>query len=185
LPSMSQAQARPVRGAAPRRDEHSGVQGLLVRVARQEAQDLVAEGEMSMKPSDSRTLVFLLLDVERLKDAHTPRSAQSGILTPHTCHAIGCAVGVRPELLMCGRHWAMVPSEIRRAVWSFYRAGQCVDKRPSPAWLVAARSAIAKVAVLEGRMNEDAAIRFVAELFGPEGVRRAMGGHAKKGEAAK
>jgi hypothetical protein len=42
-------------------------------------------------------------------------------MTPHTCHARGCALSVPPELLMCHRHWQMVPREIQRRVRATYR----------------------------------------------------------------
>lgn len=67
----------------------------------------------------------------------------------HTCHARGCKVEVRPELLMCGPHWRKVPSKIQRAVWATYRPGQCDDKRPSRAWHDAASAAIGYVALSE------------------------------------
>lgn len=70
-------------------------------------------------------------------------------LPAHHCHAEGCAVATRPELLMCGRHWRMVPRALQRAVWASYRAGQCDDKRPSREWLRAADAAIKHVAALE------------------------------------
>lgn len=68
---------------------------------------------------------------------------------PHHCHATGCRVAVRPQLLMCIRHWRLVPPDLQRAVWRHYRPGQCDDKRPSPDWLSAARAAIDAVAALE------------------------------------
>jgi len=70
---------------------------------------------------------------------------------PHTCHARDCLVPVRPELLMCLRHWRMVPRTIQRAVWAAYRPGQCDDKRVSDAWLLAADAAIGFVARTEGQ----------------------------------
>jgi hypothetical protein len=48
-------------------------------------------------------------------------------------------------MLMCRRHWYMVPYAIRRRVWDAYRPGQCDDKRPSKAWRQAADDAIAAV----------------------------------------
>lgn len=69
----------------------------------------------------------------------------------HTCHAAGCDQGVRPERLMCGRHWAMVPKVVQDAVWEHYRPGQCDDKRPSQEWHAAADAAIGSVARQEGR----------------------------------
>ena len=70
---------------------------------------------------------------------------------PHTCHARDCGAAVRPELLMCLRHWRMVPRTIQRAVWAAYRPGQCADMRPSEAWHRAADAAIGYVARAEGR----------------------------------
>jgi hypothetical protein len=69
----------------------------------------------------------------------------------HTCHAYQCRVAVKPELLMCARHWRMVPWPLKRNVWRHYRAGQCDDKRPSREWHAAADAAILAVADLEGK----------------------------------
>ena len=69
---------------------------------------------------------------------------------PHACHARGCGTPVKPELLMCLRHWRVVPRAIQRAVWAAYRPGQCDDKAPSRAWLKAADAAIGFVARAEG-----------------------------------
>ena len=71
----------------------------------------------------------------------------------HHCHARGCEVPVRPELLMCRRHWAMVPRELQRRVWATCRPGQCDDKRPSKEWMVAANAAIDAVAAKEARQR--------------------------------
>lgn len=67
----------------------------------------------------------------------------------HCCHAKGCKIEVKPELLMCPKHWFMVPADIRNEVWKHYRAGQCDDKNPSAAWHKAADAAIAYVAKKE------------------------------------
>jgi hypothetical protein len=69
----------------------------------------------------------------------------------HQCHARRCGVGVKPELLMCARHWRMVPPLIQRAIWRHYRSGQCDDKMPSEDWHVAADAAIGYVALLDGQ----------------------------------
>ena len=63
----------------------------------------------------------------------------------HHCHAHGCEVPVPPEMLMCKRHWFMVPKPIRDRVWATYRPGQCDDKDPSDPWHEAADAAIAAV----------------------------------------
>lgn len=67
----------------------------------------------------------------------------------HVCHARGCPVHVQPEMLMCKRHWFMVPKRIRDAVWATYRPGQCDDMSPSREWHVAADAAIGFVAMKE------------------------------------
>ncbi len=69
----------------------------------------------------------------------------------HRCHADGCEVPVRPSLLMCRRHWFMVPKPLRDAIWATYRPGQEHDKRPSPEYLETMKEAIRVVAAKEGR----------------------------------
>lgn len=72
----------------------------------------------------------------------------------HKCHARGCDVAVLPRLLMCLRHWRMVPRPLQRQVWATYRPGQEVDKEPTGVYLAAAKAAIASVAEKEGRIDE-------------------------------
>lgn len=69
---------------------------------------------------------------------------------PHHCHARGCNVLVKPEMLMCLRHWRMVPADLQKQIWATYRRGQCDDKQPSEAWHQAADAAIGAVASREG-----------------------------------
>lgn len=71
----------------------------------------------------------------------------------HVCHAMGCKVVVDPALLMCKKHWRMVPKRIAQEVWRHYRPGQEIDKRPTEAFLAAAQSAINAVARKEGLLN--------------------------------
>jgi Zn ribbon nucleic-acid-binding protein len=68
----------------------------------------------------------------------------------HHCHARGCGTKVKPELLMCGPHWRLVPKTIRDRVWATYREGQC-DGHPMPSeeWHRAADAAIRAVAMKE------------------------------------
>lgn len=64
----------------------------------------------------------------------------------HHCHLPGCDVAVPPKLLMCRKHWAMVPSAIRRDVWRYFDPAQCSDQPnrplPSESWHRAADAAI-------------------------------------------
>lgn len=63
----------------------------------------------------------------------------------HYCHAFNCGVAVKPEMLMCYKHWRMVPKDIQQKVWRYYRPGQCDDMNISKEWLSAADEAIAAV----------------------------------------
>jgi hypothetical protein len=67
----------------------------------------------------------------------------------HVCHAVGCVVEVPPRLLMCARHWRMVPAPLQRAVWAAYVPGQEIRKDPTSAYLRVAADAIAAVLALE------------------------------------
>ena len=70
----------------------------------------------------------------------------------HTCRARECTVNVKPEFLMCGQHWKMVPRKIQAAVWANYREGQCDDMSVTREWMTAASAAIGFVAKLEGKL---------------------------------
>lgn len=63
----------------------------------------------------------------------------------HFCHAWKCTKTVPPRMLMCLRHWKMVPKALQLRVWKYYRPGQEIDKRPSPEYLFVVREAITAV----------------------------------------
>lgn len=74
----------------------------------------------------------------------------------HHCHAKGCKTPCKPEYLMCYKHWKMVAPHIQKAVWRYYRPGQCEDMQVSFEWLEAAEAAVACVAVQEDKIcNND------------------------------
>jgi hypothetical protein len=73
----------------------------------------------------------------------------------HRCHAIGCDIAVPPALLMCIKHWRMVPKDKQREVWRTYRRGQELRKDPTAEYLAAAAAAIQ--AVREKELNKQAA----------------------------
>lgn len=64
----------------------------------------------------------------------------------HLCHATACKAAVPPKMFMCRKHWFMVPSDLRDAIWATYRPGQETTKDPSPEYIETAREAIAAVA---------------------------------------
>lgn len=67
----------------------------------------------------------------------------------HLCHAKGCKTPVPPKMLMCLKHWRMVPRHLQRQVWAHYRPGQEVDKRPTREYLQVMDAAIDAVAQKE------------------------------------
>ena len=65
--------------------------------------------------------------------------------TQHTCHAANCKVVIPPKLLMCGKHWKMVPEEMQQEIYRYYRPGQEVAKNPRKEWVKAASNAVSYV----------------------------------------
>lgn len=58
----------------------------------------------------------------------------------HPCPIDRCVkTNVPDHLLMCGRHWKMVPGELQRAVYAAYRRGQGIG---TPELAEAQRNAI-------------------------------------------
>lgn len=58
----------------------------------------------------------------------------------HTCHWPGCDKAVPPAMWGCRPHWFTLPKAHRDAIWQHYRPGQEIDKRPSEAYLGAAKA---------------------------------------------
>ena len=74
-------------------------------------------------------------------------------MSKHLCHAKACKIEVPARMLMCYRHWSMVPKTLQSNVWSTYRRGQEIDKNPSPEYLNAMNEAIDFVAKKERQAN--------------------------------
>ena len=72
------------------------------------------------------------------------------MLNRHTCHARGCEKAVPRKMLMCGRHWAMVPTDLKLAVWAVYVPGQEERMNPTDEYLKVSNLAIEAVAKMEG-----------------------------------
>lgn len=79
----------------------------------------------------------------------TPEDVSAVTQGTHFCNALHCQYKINHELLMCGKHWRMVPKRIQLAIWNAYRPGQYADQNPSKAWLQAAGDAIRYVAAYE------------------------------------
>lgn len=72
-------------------------------------------------------------------------------MSEHLCHATDCKTAVPPKMLMCRKHWRMVPRELQEDVWDAYEEGQENRKDPTTTYLKAARAAINAVATKEGK----------------------------------
>jgi hypothetical protein len=76
----------------------------------------------------------------------------------HHCHANDCPTRTSPAVLMCAKHWRMVPVAMQRKVWSTYK------KRGSPGgeplswaeYYEASADAVEHVAAIENKPIENA-----------------------------
>lgn len=75
----------------------------------------------------------------------------------HTCHAPYCETEIPPHLHMCKRHWLLLPERLRKLIWSTYRKGQEIDKRPSAAYMQAVELTRAYIMKIEGTTDGPAA----------------------------
>jgi hypothetical protein len=61
------------------------------------------------------------------------------------CIALKCGNRVSDRYLMCGRHWSMVPQDVRVGLWREYFYGVRKKKHPTPEYeaaVVAAQMAV-------------------------------------------
>jgi hypothetical protein len=72
----------------------------------------------------------------------------------HKCHAIDCEVQIAPKLLMCLKHWKMLPKKTQISIWNEYRPGQEVDKKPSFKYLAIQQLAVGEVASQESKEEQ-------------------------------
>lgn len=143
LPAAAPSEAAP----AARRDE--------LPANELPADELPAPGELS--PWDPRHPSFdAVAWWAHLQDA-CARLRRMGQRPPrHECHAHGRKTLVPPRLLMCSRHWIMVPARLRNDVWNAYVEGQEVRKDPSSEYIDAATAAIEAVRESEEHEQEEA-----------------------------
>lgn len=84
------------------------------------------------------------------KSAYVRNEVAKGQTRDHECHAKGCKKQVPPALLMCAKHWKMVPKDIQRRIWEHYQPGQeRFEKRPTKAYFEAFREAVDAVHAIE------------------------------------
>jgi hypothetical protein len=89
----------------------------------------------------------------------------------HGCQAVGCRDVTRIDLLMCSRHWNLVPLYLQSEVQRTYRRGQARDGHsPSRAWHLAAAKARRCVASWENRLAAVDYLERVVEVLESEGT---------------
>jgi hypothetical protein len=54
-------------------------------------------------------------------------------------------------MLMCLKHWRMVPRVLQRRIWATYVPGQEIRKNPTAEYMEAQRAAVRAVEEREGR----------------------------------
>lgn len=71
----------------------------------------------------------------------------------HRCYAAGCTRTVPAQLLMCARHWRLVPKAIQKRVWAAYQNGQEQPAGPAPTgeYWAAVKAAVEAVIAAEGK----------------------------------
>jgi hypothetical protein len=67
----------------------------------------------------------------------------------HKCHAEGCPAIIATHLLMCRRHWRMVPPQIQRSVYQSWAVQQHISE-PVEGYVKARTAAIEAVKTREG-----------------------------------
>jgi len=63
-------------------------------------------------------------------------------VSAHLCHVPTCGVETPPNMFMCWAHWAMVPLPLKNKIWIEFKEEQVTTKKPSAAYLKAAKEAL-------------------------------------------
>jgi len=71
-------------------------------------------------------------------------------MSGYLCRAHGCLHFVQRTEILCASHWALVPTEMQRAVMATEHPARFPHKPISLAWRLASMDALAHVAMLEG-----------------------------------
>jgi hypothetical protein len=101
------------------------------------------------------------------------KNGQGYELWVHPCVAIGCPVIVAARLVMCNKHWRLVPANVKGRILRAYRDGQERDGQLSFEYVVAMMEAI--VSVKEQEFVPLVAGETVDMALGVPGVAHALG----------
>ena len=67
------------------------------------------------------------------------------VIQTHKCAARSCDKRISLNLLMCGRHWMLLPRRIRERIWSEYHKGIADGTHPTGAYALAVDEAVRAV----------------------------------------
>lgn len=73
----------------------------------------------------------------------------------HPCRATDCKQLVHDRLLMCRRHWYLVPQELRYEIWRTYKPDEWDDQNLLREYRLAVVRAIETVAIQEGKSTDN------------------------------
>lgn len=73
------------------------------------------------------------------KADHVRREMRKGVTPNHHCHWPGCTKKTTAATYMCYPHWRRVPKRLQAKIWTAYRVGQEVDKRPTREYIAVVR----------------------------------------------
>ena len=77
----------------------------------------------------------------------------------HLCHAHECKASVPPRMLMCLKHWRMVPKFAQDDIWKNYVPGQEIRKNPTNDYIKAQQRAVVLVLMKERNLDAEEAAR--------------------------
>ena len=69
----------------------------------------------------------------------------------HECMATECSIQVADNMLMCGKHWRMVPREVQNRVYDTYRRGLKIFQDAER--FSAVKDAVTAVETREGKVS--------------------------------
>jgi hypothetical protein len=85
-------------------------------------------------------------------------------MSSHHCHANDCPVATSPKLLMCARHWRLVPKTMQGQVWATLKTRSAAPGANPESWAAyyeACAHAVEYVAALEGKPTKNSYRRMV------------------------
>lgn len=77
-------------------------------------------------------------------------------------------------MFMCYKHWRMVPKDLQRMIWKYYRPGQCDDWKPSLEYCTTAPISASEISSLVSIRLREWKIQYVDGRFESIGLQTDM-----------